>query len=187
MRRWDAAPLERSQFSNSIVSDKNYNRPVVPAPAAAPVGPAMGAASLEAGQPLPLPGPRSGAGSRERRPGAACLGGRREEAGGVCRSPGHPCCLGGPSPAGHTALLPPSAMAQRQPATAQGPDEAAGSELTAGCGPVQIRVAVQAAAEEEEEDDEDDEEEEGSGAPCPAARGGGSCSEEDAGRCWRSR
>lgn len=67
-------------------------------------------------------------------------------------------------------------MAQRQPG-GPGPEdpEAAGPELAAGGGPVQIRVA----AEEEDEEEE--------GAPCPAARGGGSCSEEDSGRCGRSR
>eukprot|EP00076_Gallus_gallus_P015417 XP_015134456.1 la-related protein 6 isoform X1 [Gallus gallus] len=66
-------------------------------------------------------------------------------------------------------------MAQRQPG-GPGPEdpEAAGPELAAGGGPVQIRVA----AEEEDEEEE--------GAPCPAARGGGSCSEEDSGRCGRS-
>ncbi|KAK2524486.1 hypothetical protein Q9233_009415 [Columba guinea] len=75
-------------------------------------------------------------------------------------------------------------MAQRQragPAALEAPEPgagAAGRELTAGSGPVQIRVAVQAAAEEEDE--------EGGGAPCPAARDGGSCSEEDSGRCGRS-
>ncbi|GAB0194050.1 mitochondrial enolase superfamily member 1 [Grus japonensis] len=74
-------------------------------------------------------------------------------------------------------------MAQRQPATPGAPEAAepgagaAGPELAAGSGPVQIRVAVQAAAEEEE----------GAGAPYSAARGGGSCSEEDSGRCGRSR
>lgn len=75
-------------------------------------------------------------------------------------------------------------MAQRRPATPGDPEAAecgagaAGPEPPAGSGPVQIRVAVQAAAEEEEE---------GGGAPFPAARGGGSCSEEDSGRCGRSR
>ncbi|KAJ7414872.1 La-related protein 6 [Willisornis vidua] len=67
-------------------------------------------------------------------------------------------------------------MAQREPAEPGA--AAAGPELAAGRGPVQIRVAVQAAAEEEEQDEE--EEEEGGGAPCP------SCSEEDSGRCGRS-
>ncbi|KAM6303381.1 la-related protein 6 [Podargus strigoides] len=74
-------------------------------------------------------------------------------------------------------------MAQRQPGTAAGPEAvergagAAGPELAAGSGPVQVRVAVQAAAEEEEE---------GGGVPSPAVRGGGSCSEEESGRCGRS-
>ncbi|XP_017683015.1 PREDICTED: la-related protein 6 [Lepidothrix coronata] len=67
-------------------------------------------------------------------------------------------------------------MAQQEPAELGA--AAAGPELAAGSGPVQIRVAVQAAAEEEE--DEDEEEERGGGALCP------SCSEEDSGRCGRS-
>ncbi|XP_071611128.1 la-related protein 6 isoform X1 [Heliangelus exortis] len=73
-------------------------------------------------------------------------------------------------------------MAQRQPPTLTDPEAAeagAGAGvplLAAGSGPVQIRVAVQAAAEDEE----------GGGARSPAARGGSSCSEEDSGRCGRS-
>ncbi|NXH15487.1 LARP6 protein, partial [Bucco capensis] len=62
------------------------------------------------------------------------------------------------------------------PETAEPGAAAGGPELPAGSGPVQIRVAVQ----------EDEEEESGSGVPCPAARSGGSCSEDDSGRCGRS-
>ncbi|XP_063202319.1 la-related protein 6 isoform X1 [Chroicocephalus ridibundus] len=78
-------------------------------------------------------------------------------------------------------------MAQRQPAAPGGPEAAepgavaAAPGLAVGSGPVPIRVAVQAAEEEEGEE----EEEEGGGGLCPAARDGGSCSEEDAGRCGR--
>lgn len=64
-------------------------------------------------------------------------------------------------------------MAQRQREAEE--HGTAGTELAASGGPVQICVA----AEEEDEEEE--------GAQCPAARGGGSCSEEDSGRCGRSR
>ncbi|NXO02718.1 LARP6 protein, partial [Rhinopomastus cyanomelas] len=50
--------------------------------------------------------------------------------------------------------------------------------LLVGSGPVQIRVAG--------EEEEGEEEEEGGVGPCLAVRGGGSCSEEDSGRCGRS-
>lgn len=80
-------------------------------------------------------------------------------------------------------------MAQRQPATPEDPEAAepgAGDgvpELAAGNGRVQIRVSVLTAGEEEEEEEEGED----SGESCLAARGGGSCSEEDSGLCGRSR